>query len=1240
MDQFKRNVNGVEKAAIRIRRGIATGLMSLAFFGITAGATYLFIPAKHETITPDDNGTDITPDIPDTGDNNDGRGKLIQNLLAEVTGEGLRLNVDNGYVSFNSDSENKLTFDNAKVDLALSSIDTKQIIKGINLKVNAPVNYCGKTRSLALDKIEDYAYFDISNDDEGNIDDAARNYNFRYKVNLATKTPSEYGGKDSNDPTTGGEVIYNYGDFSYVVDTILNILTADDSGLHGKINFPSFSTIIGGDSSSEGNTNTENSSSESSMDTDAILDAFNNMKEGKYNDNPYYLLELPVGNDTYKIGLATDKQYNLAKVDFPAKVSLDNGNTYTDNQEEFAINSETKLKISASVYSGSEANIDWVHPKYEALSYREIYNSLDLFKEVASLVAVPKFGLKMNLDLGRSSEGREASLYVTEKQAQEEKAYIDLDADVDFSKYSLNSIGASLNIGKYVKEDNVLTSTKDKASQTLEVKKLENADDFYLGLNTALKAKTNKTTIDTVYSNIKNAIDGMNGGETTTKQIKTTKRAISASIDAVTNSGLANGIEQKRYDWALDMLEEFKNSDNKIWMTLNLEPAGINGKIKIVLDRTVIDGVKPSLAKITFENIEFASFTLNGALEVDRSMYDVPTLEEASKYQELTHLVGLSEQISSIVSSKQALINLSGSIKDESKKDVVGNNYTGFVFDGKVAVDANDMKVGMDIKGVEHNSSYLNDHSIKMDLNQNDAANGIDSVNIKYSSANESSSELEKRTNPKSTGLVATLSTTSMMNSLKDIMDTFNIDQTDDENKSIGIKDDRFNRLFSCFSNESSSSLLSSITNGKYFDLLDTKVLEKADFTSGNGTANEFIVNGDSLGLRGKATIKVQYETTPTGENNPRFKSMTITSGEVTKFEVTIGLEKTSLNEADKTSYLDCVEILNSDKVINLNNLIDMLSYGVATTMIGAKDNYNTSTYSFDADVSIVLGKYEFTALRVNLVAKVRGAQTMLYATLDNLPVIKGINAPEGMPYFRDAEYSGARDVALYYYADGYNPKGFVTMTRNSSYGAIRNVTDSVTISGDNFFSNMGEWILKYLIGVNETFFEQKEENGNTATTTETPSNPITSKAIHIEDVIGGYEVNNNTHSLNLDLNALTHLPFFGETRLDVTCADLDGNNGKAISRLALSAGISLGGELKVCSIKLDAKLNNISDTGVYSNAWEIEGNKFKSIYSPTYEASNGKENPFVLAKDNYYKQYNENDGALTAGNYYVKVSV
>ena len=37
MDQFKRNVNGVEKAAIRIRRGIATGLMSLAFFGITAG---------------------------------------------------------------------------------------------------------------------------------------------------------------------------------------------------------------------------------------------------------------------------------------------------------------------------------------------------------------------------------------------------------------------------------------------------------------------------------------------------------------------------------------------------------------------------------------------------------------------------------------------------------------------------------------------------------------------------------------------------------------------------------------------------------------------------------------------------------------------------------------------------------------------------------------------------------------------------------------------------------------------------------------------------------------------------------------------------------------------------------------------------------------------------------------------------------------------------------------------------
>lgn len=1236
MDQFKRNVNGVEKAAIKIRRGVTAGLMSLAFFGITAGATYLFIPARHETITPDNSGSDITPDVPGD-DSNDGRSKLIQTLLTSVTGDGLKLKIDTGYVSFASNVENRLAFDNTEVDLSLSSIDTKQIIKGINLKVNAPINYCGKTRSLSLDKIGDYAYFDITNDDEGNIADEARNYNFRYKVDLATKTPSNYGSKDDKDPTTGGEVIYNYGDFSYVVDTILNILTADDSGLNGKINFPSFSTIIGG-SSDESSSN--NDSSDSSFDTDAMLDAFNNMKEGKYNDKPYYLLELPVGSETFSIGLATDNNYNLSGVDFPAKVSSDNGNTYADRQEEFEINSDTKLKVSASVISGEDANIDWNNPKYDADSYRQIYNSLELFKDVAGLVAVPTFGLKMNLDLGRQAERSEASLYVTAKQAQEEKAYIDLDADVDFSKYSLNNIGATLNIGKYVKEGNAVTNQKAEASQTMEVKKLTDEDNFYMGLNSALKAKTNKTTIDAVYSNIKEAIDGTEGGETTQAQLQTVKMAAKSSIEAVTDSGLANGIKQNRYDWALDMLEEIKNSDNKIWMTINLEQAGINGKIKIVLDRTITDGVKPSLAKISFENIEFASFSLNGSIEVDASLYDVPAISDPSKYQELTHLVGVSEQIASIVSSKQALVSLNGSIKNKNSTDVIGNNYTGFVFDGKLALDVDSMKVGMNLKGVEHNSSYLNDHSIKLDVNPNDAANGIDSLEIKYSSANESSNENEKRTNPKSTGLVATLSTTSLMDSIKNIISTFNIDQTDENNESIGAKDDRFNRLFSCFSSESSSSLLGSIANGNYFDLLDTKVIEKVDFASGDGTANEFIVSGDSLGLNGKVTIKVQYESTPDGSNNPGFKSMTILAGDNQDIEFTIGLDKTSLSEADKTSYLDNVDIASTDKVINLNNLISILDYGAATTMIGAKDNYNTSTYSFGADVSIVLGKYEFTALRLNLTAKVRGAQTMLYATLDNLPVIKGINAPEGRPYFRDAEYSGARDIALYYYADGYNPKGFVTMTRNSSYGALRNVTDSVTISGENFLNNMGEWILKYLIGVNETFFEEDTAETPTNDISTQSTSPLTSKAIHIEDVINGYEVNNGTHTLNINLSEATHLPFFGDTTIDITCADLDGNNGKAISRLALEAQISLGGELKVCSIKLDAKLNNISDSGVYSNAWDVDDNKFKAIYSSTYEASNGRENPFALPSKSYYKQYNENEGTLTPGNYYVKASV
>lgn len=1216
MDNFQRNLKGIEKTAIRIRRLISSSLTGLAFFGVAAGATYMLMPAKQlpNTSSSNNNGGGDNAGG-DTAETNGG--KVLNSLINSITGDGLCINVTKG--NFQISENNLLTFDKADIDLSLSSIDTKQIIKGINLKLDAPINYNGKTRSLGLDKINDDVYFDIKNDDEKLEDSNYPKYNFRYTVNLKSY---DYPSNDNpeQDQENGGTIFYNYGKLSFVIEEIMNILTADDSGLNG-LSIPSIGSLLqGGDSS------------DSSIDTDAMLNALNDMKESTYNGNKYFTLSLPLGETTLDIGLGADNDYNLNLIDFPARSEKGEQSPYVFNAEK-----QMQIQVSAVVNTGSgnESTIDWSKPRFEKNTYRKLDDSLSLFKDVAKLVAVPQTGLNLNLELEHSVAEKSATTETLKKNAIKEKAYIDLHADFDYSKYDFKNLKADLEIGKFQKNNNEITDVKEDPSQKLMGALIKNGEEnnIYMGLNDSLKAKTNMTTIDAVVANIKEAIGKMDGGSSSIDQLSAVFDTSFIATKAIQDNGVAKGINQGKYDWALDMLEYLQNEDNKIIVGLDLAQLGIEGKIKLTLDG---NENSKSLLEISFDSIKLSSFTLNGSLST--TAYVNPTLDNIDSYQEMSHLKGISEQVNDFVSAKKATLSLNGQILDKNENDVTGLEKTGFKFDGKIAL--NNDELSTQINGVEHNKDYLNNHLIKLDVNKDDSNNGINTFKFLYSSKNEEVNEAYT-SNPTSSiekgyenaeGVYGKISTDSIFETVKDLLNTFNITNENEE------KDERFSRLLTCFSSDSSSSLLSSISNGNYFDLLDTKLIKEANIASNE---TKFVISGSSLGLDKEVTLITKYETPVEEDKNAGFKSMDVLLGDENK-DVKISISLDSF-DVDSNS-IGLLKTVNESKFVDYNPLFNLVDYAAGTTMLGAYNNFNTSTFGFNASLDIVLGKYSFTALNISLHAKVKGAQTMLWAELNNMPVIKGINAPEGMPYFRDFENTGSRDVKFFYYADGYNPKGTVLMSRDSTYGRLRNVIDSVTISGENFFNDMGGWLLKYLLGVNESFFESEE-----TTSTQSEQEVVTTKkAIHVEDILKSYkctssisykdenEENNRltyNHSLIIDLGSALNMSFLGCANINLICQDISNNNGntfKALTGLNVEAGLALKGELKICSIKLNAKLTNVSQDGVYTNDWEANGSTFNQYFDESKNEFAGQPGH---KNENYSTIYIGDE--LISGNYY-----
>lgn len=1163
------------KSVGKAKKIVGMSALFVGIFGATAAGTFFLIPQEKNIIpAPDDKETELT-----------GSQKLMQNIVEGVSNNGLGATIREGIVVLDGKKEgysNNLDLKDTNLKFRMDALN----IHGIDLIADAKVNYNGKTRGLGFSLYDDNIYFNISDYD-------ANTWDLKYKVSTAA-----YDTEDGADSETGGITQYSYGKLDWLIEDIVSILTDEDV----SISFPSISDALNGSSDSSSSEESSESSSGSSFDAQAILDSMNDMTEDKdlataSGSDYYFNWDLVLGDKTLELGLRADSDCQLTGVDFP-RINSDGSQDAVDDLVG-GMGFRVQLDIATN-------NLEFGAPA-DAADYHDLVNSVGLFEKIAHMAGSMKFGVGLDLDLSYETEGEESSIYKFAKDGLNDSAKLTLDANVDGKGMKLNALDADLN---FIHTDGETNESKQSISASYLD---ENSDkSMYLNLNNTLKAKTNKTMLDEVVGSIKGALESdpvtdsgtASEEQKTEEQVAKTESAIEKAIQKVKDSDFVTGLDNGVYDSALDFIKSITVTDNKIEIVLSLEPIGIstgNSDGKDIVITLAEDGTKDNndpLLTVELNKIQFASFTVDGALNVIN--YDeVKAPSDKETYQEMYHLKGATDQVLDIVDSKKATITLGGGFKFAKESNV------GFDIDGKIALDAstkNDLKSGIAIDVTETEEKFTQHHNIKADIAQEEVVGEDETASeydtrafFSYDSINPEDMSGE-HSNPKTTEPVkGTMSVGYMMDTVQNIIEW--------SNNSL---DNRFSRISRAISKPGENTLINDLTNGKYFALADLKVIKS--FTT-SLTQDVIVINASSLGLDKDVTININFN------EDKSIKSIDIIStlgkNDTNIIDMNIGLSN-ELNSDD----LQTLDDHASANYCNYDVVMDMADYAVNTTTLGAikENDHGQTTLGLEANVDIALGDYTFNALTMDGALSIDGAQLQMAANLNDVPTIKGLNAPEDEKYFRGHEYEGSRDASFYYYADGLKTNDEVMMTRNSSYGKLRDVKDSVRMSKDIFSDDLGGWLLEYFLGVNSSLLEKDETTTEETTTEETTSYGLPlEKAIHVMDVFHGIEVEEDenskakTYVVDLDLAKLG-FGFLGTTSLKVgadTVTDDNNNTFKTLTGLNLEVNLALAGKLKVAKAVVDLSITNIVDHK-YTNIWNADNQAgYFTYFCPTVGNTN-----------------------------------
>lgn len=1133
------------------KKSIALRLAMLSFM-TTALLSSCAVSGQKATVTGDDESSSVA------------FAKPMNAQVLEGLSQGLKLEFsmfDLLIPANGSRGENHIDLTSASAQIRLENLS----LHGLDLSLDAPIDYNGLERELSLTLYHDNLYFSLSAD----RDDAV-NYDLKYHTLVAP-----YDSGDGIDDTTQGISYYEYGDLDYVIAEILSVCGIDEISL-------SLDKGIG-----------------VTFDWDAINDSIDAITEY---DATRFLWELPIGENVYRLGLVHDNEGILSAIEFPL---IENTPTYATLNEDF------QLKFKAEIVS--DHNLSWA-PRYAENEYTDIIDSLSLFREIAKLAEKKAFGLSADFNITHTEDEIIGDEEHFATEAVDESAYLTLDGQIDLSKSFFGGINAELVLGQTGgQEKSIAIHSKDTET--------EGNMNVFLNVNDILKVQTTTDVCDALISSIKDAL----GDESIQNDmimellasLLSTFTGITKAIDAVKESSFYENIDKKHFEDILSTIVDLQVSDNLISITVDLTAASLIGQATVLLNGTT---EHMSLGKIILDNVGLRStndshttFIIDG--ELDINPFETVEFDE-SGYSEMTHLPHWAEEISAIAEHDQLQAQLDGyALKQGTTSKITSTTANAYVYDpvakrgrteqgmafhGSLAFDlVNRIGTGsmtfLDLK-----ENFINDHNLKIDLtgeagendtDQNDM-NGTGNQNamfFEYNSQNvtatsgSSAYNSENRSEPSHDPLKGRFSIHSL-NGLLDVI----LELTEST-------DPRFERLTNLVSGIMAETLLTKLLDGQYFELLSSKILTSVEIAPDHST---FVIAPGIIQQNSGLTIKLGYD----GDNIPSTIEVWMTlEGEEHDTEV---YAKITLGATSFDSFPYQFSSHAESEFGDYSSIKKLLEFALGTITLGVTDNSSVTTYHLGGTINLRILTTDYPI----------SIDVFIYLNGTDVKIMGSLYMPEVKPLGLVAVTEADTYVNFYYETDGGDTAGDLFLRRitieKNTLSSDKTETSHRRVHGDDFASNLLEWLMNYILNMGSIV------TGNLDTSSSSK------QSLHGEDLIRGWSVSgtvdNPTWNVVVGMEGLTHLSIFKDMTLTIkgkTATYSEG--GKAYQKKSL---YSLGGSLDIsligisaASATIDLSIKNISSSGAYSDGWSSSSHK-ATIYQGTNHTTEG----WLIKRDKY----------------------
>lgn len=744
-----------------------------------------------------------------------------------------------------------------------------------------------------------------------------------------------------------------------------------------------------------------------------------------------------------------------------------------------------------------------------------------------------------------------AKLFSADNESEEEKQSL-LDKILDNVKLGvdLSLTGQEKdNQGNYVEYANLGINY---ANQAAYIALNEDGD------NAVMRAKATTETLNNIISKIPTMMESLGSG---------VNDKINLLFSFLTDSELVSAIKEGKYDGILDVLKTITNTENTIELVLDLSSIGLgdNAEVSLTLAAKSSEEVTPSkVLDIEGSGIEIGEANLSLSLKThdfsNTSIAKAESLDAAGKYDNLSYLPTIFDQVSGILDSKKAGFDVGGKVYKNNSLMLDITGWGQFDYGTKYGYGRLDLKQYSE-------GSFKYNHLIKIDVDNQ--AQELKDRNVKFTyGPNE--------------GIKGKF-TIQTVTDIFDIISTFIKDVQD-------TQDERFTKFIDPIIELLGISYIGdAIKSRDYIKFAKSEVIKEIKETSSDTI--KIVIGGSIFSLDEDIVLNLKLK----GSGDDReIDQITLPSLNYKDFNI----NSLSITLKDYDTNVD-TPVPTSATFMDFSQIKVLLDFGINTTKL----NY----YHLTADVDVNALAIFNISFQLDFHVQVTGSETKVYGAISDVPYVvlvsnDALTDVSSEFVFEPSHDASNNDIGGYFHILRTEVhKGIFSRKTEKYYykSDSKNFLDA-----DNSYTNLIYYLVVDMLNIKSSLAKKIVDASNDSGSN---SDPDYEKAFTSEGFTYSHTSSLDTWKIGLNLKDLTGVSALGNLSLTINGSNASNNKGylnslnasiKLVSVVTINAAITLKDidpSAAGWTSSINSKYNNV--VNCYNNLSSSKKTTFNNNY-------------------------------------------